>query len=563
MPFTLFARAAHRSGVAPLALALALPLASLLAASCGSKAVPSFFEPDSGAGADATADAGGTFDPDAPPPPPASRNDFGQPVIDQGAPSNAPHIFDTSDIGGAGPCLFEPEMGSLFPNNWLRPRFRFTTGHAENLFEITLVVQGEDSPLRIYTTKSGYTMDASTWGLLGFVGIGKVHVKVRSAVVTNGALTDGPWKGSEGDVEIAPVGVTGSVVYWTTSNGTVLKGFKMGSETVQSVITTAQAQTQCVACHTSTPDGTFLALTASSNANNGNQYASIDVRSVDGNATTPSFVTADAKALMARGDQHAAAFSKAHWTAGDHTMLSMLNTGGATQIIWTDLEAKGQAQGTAWDILARTGDPHPAAAAAAFTHDGKTVIYTSTSGSEAGMNTHDGVLYTVPYNDKKGGTAVPVQGASDGAYHHYYPTYSADDQLIAFTRVPQVTDTTASKSYNNPLSEVFILPSPGGTAVRIAANDPPECLNTKSPGITNSWPKWSPEVKTDGGKTYYFLVFSSTRNAATQGPQLYVAPIVVEAGKVTTYSALYLWNQPELEHNHTPAWDVLTLPPPK
>jgi len=39
-------------------------------------------------------------------------------------------------------------------------------------------------------------------------------------------------------------------------------------------------------------------------------------------------------------------------------------------------------------------------------------------------------------------------------------------------------------------------------------------------------------------------------------PQLYVTAVVVEAnGAVTSYPALYLWNQPALQNNHTPAWD--------
>jgi hypothetical protein len=118
-------------------------------------------------------------------------------------------------------------------------------------------------------------------------------------------------------------------------------------------------------------------------------------------------------------------------------------------------------------------------------------------------------------------------------------------------------------SYNNPNAEVFVVPAAGGTATRVAANDPPACLGIRSPGVNNSWAKWSPLVITACGSTYYFFVFSSNRDLAAGGPQLYVAPIIVDAsGKLTTYSALYLWNQPEGEHNHTPAWDVFQLPPP-
>ena len=102
------------------------------------------------------------------------------------------------------------------------------------------------------------------------------------------------------------------------------------------------------------------------------------------------------------------------------------------------------------------------------------------------------------------------------------------------------------------------MPSDGGVATRLSANDPDQCASVTSPGLTNSWPKWSPEATTFGGKTYYWLTFSSTRGAGGK-PQLYVSPVVVEGGVPTTYPALYLWNQPVDEANHTPAWDVFEI----
>ena len=103
-----------------------------------------------------------------------------------------------------------------------------------------------------------------------------------------------------------------------------------------------------------------------------------------------------------------------------------------------------------------------------------------------------------------------------------------------------------------------MIPAAGGTPHRLAANDPPACSGLTSPGVTNSWPKWSPESTTTlSGKTYYWLTFSSTR-AGTK-PQLFVTPLVVENGVPTSYPAIYLWNQPAGEANHTPAWDVFQL----
>jgi hypothetical protein len=114
--------------------------------------------------------------------------------------------------------------------------------------------------------------------------------------------------------------------------------------------------------------------------------------------------------------------------------------------------------------------------------------------------------------------------------------------------------------YNQADAEVFVIPASGGTATRLAANDPPACAGLTSPGVTNSWPKWAPEATTVNGKTYYWVIFSSTRGE-THKPQLYVTGVVVSGDQVETHAALYLWNQPADESNHTPAWDVFKIPP--
>ena len=103
----------------------------------------------------------------------------------------------------------------------------------------------------------------------------------------------------------------------------------------------------------------------------------------------------------------------------------------------------------------------------------------------------------------------------------------------------------------------------GGTAVRLTANDAATCQSSlASPGLTNDWPKWSPHATTGGdGRTYYWLTFSSKRTGSTNA-QLYVTAIVREpSGQLTTYPALYLWNQPAGDGNHTPSWDDFALPP--
>jgi hypothetical protein len=163
----------------------------------------------------------------------------------------------------------------------------------------------------------------------------------------------------------------------------------------------------------------------------------------------------------------------------------------------------------------------------------------------------------VPYPAQPGGMSLAVHGASDAALNEFYPTWSPNDRLIAFNRLPK-----GENSYSNAASEVFVVPfdAPAGTtATRLVANDGPACTGVVSPGLTNSFPKWAPDVTVDGTRTYYWLTFSSKREDG-QTPQLYVAPVVVDGTEMKTYPALYLWNQPADESNHTPAWDHFDIP---
>ena len=201
----------------------------------------------------------------------------------------------------------------------------------------------------------------------------------------------------------------------------------------------------------------------------------------------------------------------------------------------------------------------------------------------------------MPFNNGQGGDAVPVTGAADPNYGEYYPAFSGDDAYIAFNRVPMPKD--GSALYYRPDAEIWIVPSSGGTAQAIAANNPPQCTGLTTATIHNSWPKWSPYPKQANGATYYFMTFSSARysnytitkaqgNCASDEPgsELFLAVVKVEGGNITTYPGIYLWNQEylfqtdasgnavtdssgtpkytvELGLNVTPAWDEFIVPP--
>jgi len=481
------------------------------------------------------------------------------PILDGSAPANSPTLFGAGGSGmpTGGPCLSEPEIGALFPNNWLRPRFVFAASGGQNLFEIRLHAASQANDLVVYTTNTTWTMPKGMWTGLAMHTVDEpIQVTIRGGVLSGGQLTGGVMIGSTGPITIAPASASGSIVYWTTSGGSALKGFKVGDESVVTALSPGQVQmptsggsVNCVGCHTSTPDGLFASFVAQGPWSNA--LASIQSGNV---GAAPPFLGAGAQAFMSSGQPMGIhSYSKAHWTSGDHTMVSPLGDSPNSKLIWVDLEAANA--GSASGEIARQGDPN-GVGAPAWSHDGKTIVYVSTNAELTGrLDNGIGQLMTVPYNNRMGGAATPVPGASDSAYEQYYPAITPDDRFIAFNRIP-----TGNNMYNDPLAELYVIPFAGGTPVRLAANDPPACSGKTSPGVTNSWPKWAPEAGTGPKGTYYWLVFSSQR---TGNPQLFITGVIVASdGSVTTFPSIYLWNQIAAENNHTPAWDVFDIPSP-
>jgi hypothetical protein len=511
-----------------------------------------------GAGGRMTPNIGGFSGKDAGAALPPPLDDFpADPIIDPSAPANAPALFDgTAPRAGGAPCIVSPITGTLMPRNWLRPRFELAAASGENLFELDLTVAGFAHPLRIFTRNPSTALTADLWNRLRLVVDKTITVTAR-ALQTDaaGAVQVAPSSPAESTFVIAPVDAPGKIVYWALADdmGTKvgsLKGFGIGEEGVRDVLVPSQVASRssgetCVGCHTATPDGNGVGFSMGPTNYFGNLA---DIRQ-GSTGVLPPYANPTGMSLV-RTLRGIPAYSKGHWTDGDRVVL-MSDTG---TLHWV------QVDGTANGTLARTGDANKATEPA-WSHDGNQVVYVSaTSITDGRLGNGPADLYSIPYANRAGGNATPLPGGSDPAATEFYPSFSPDDALVAFTRLAG-----NGSSYSNPASEVFVVPfggGTGGTAVRLAANDAAACQTTlASPGLTNDWPKWSPQAVTANGKTYFWLTFSSKR-AGTANAQIYVTGLVADgAGKLTSYPALYLWNQPAADGNHTPSWDDFSIPP--
>jgi hypothetical protein len=586
-----------------------------------------------------------------------SCSDFpAAPLLDSGPgaapPANAAHFFGgANDFSSPGACVLEPQLstqdapGTLFPSNWLRPRFRWTPLPGENLFEIRLTADNQARPLVAYTTATTWKLPREIWKSLT-----QHSVDIPITVTIRGVNMSASKKpsGTRGDFTIAPTEARGKLVYWATTSSDVrpdtskLVGFDVGDEGTIDALTIPQTgnrkllaaggrdlrgkyddpkgvqpgYVECIGCHVSTPDGDAVAFTDHWPWNS--VVASVE----EGKAgSVPSYVTPGALTLLNQPWLGIQTFSKGHFRAGDRVVVGVYSPRNTSQggvgfsdspsypshhdgLAWFDLETSamftpgdpshGDVQqqlndqvraqaGKAFGLLTLQGETR-SAATPSFSHDGLRIVYTSadsTQDGRLGSNNQEVDIHMVPYGDRQGGAVTALQGASEPHVAEYYPSFSADDALIAFNRVAKID---GGAMYYRPDGEVYVVPSQGGTPTRLAANDPPACSGQKSPGLINSWAKWSPSVATiapanlefgPGVRKYYFIVLSSARAypgqfdvpknqyspSDTRASQLYVTAVVRDdKGKLTSYPALYIWNQDPTTSNLTPAWDEFKIP---
>ncbi|MEM7606532.1 MAG: hypothetical protein AAF411_14340 [Myxococcota bacterium] len=447
---------------------------------------------------------------------------------------------------GAAPCLIEPQTGTLYPQNWLRPRIRWTALPGAEGYEIRMRAP-DVGELRAYTRAQSWILPEREWQGLSKLTDTPISVEVRALV---GGV---PTEAALADVQVAPARADGVIVYWTTS-GPALKGFNVGDETVREVFRPEQAGARCIGCHSSTPDGLYAGFSSTARSDHDADPSQFGLRAIDGSGREPPFLTDAARTMLAAESQKGPVFSAGHWRDGDRIGLAARLVNERWELGWIDLEASSDRRGEGWDTLERRGDLGHAVAPA-FNHEGDAIVYTS----EPSMHGGNGIvastgadLYRVDWNGGAGGEARPLDGADAPGFAEYYPHFSPDDNLLAFARVAE-----PAQSFNATGAEVFTVSASGGEAHRLAANDPPSCMGAPSPGVSNSWPKWAPTAVVDGPRTFYWMAFSSTRLGGR--PQIFVAPVVLEDGVVRSFPAMHLWNQPEDEGNHTPAWDVFQL----
>jgi tetratricopeptide (TPR) repeat protein len=150
-------------------------------------------------------------------------------------------------------------------------------------------------------------------------------------------------------------------------------------------------------------------------------------------------------------------------------------------------------------------DPHYVQSNPSWSPDGKRVVFAKTEAyinekvkkAGRGLLTLNDVnefssgeksfkydLYSVDFNDGKGGVSTPVEGASNNGKSNYFPKFSPDGKWIVFCQANNFM-------LLQPDSRLYIMPANGGE---------PRLMNCNMDEM-NSWHSWSPNSR--------WIVFSS------------------------------------------------------
>jgi hypothetical protein len=160
-----------------------------------------------------------------------------------GAADIAPFADAAAPTQPGSLCVLEPQLsngttpGALFPRNWLRPRFRWTSAGGETLWEVRMKAEGQPDELKAYTRDTQWLVPQDIWDLMG-------DIKTPITVTIRGTGAGGTLTGVSGDFHIAPVDAGGSMVFWATTSSYVTKepitsklmGFTVGDEGVRETL---------------------------------------------------------------------------------------------------------------------------------------------------------------------------------------------------------------------------------------------------------------------------------------------------------------------------------------
>jgi Tol biopolymer transport system component len=474
-------------------------------------------------------------------------------VVDPSLPMGIVSGFDNTTPQVGGLTMAYPEPGIIIPHDLAQIDAQWNAVPGATAYRVTYAVP-DGNRLRGYVTMPSWTPSAGDWQWLMDRAAGHV---VTLTVDGGAADMTGKVSNAVGSqpqpVTVSHDDATGALFYFATTGDQIsgdgtLERLEVGKQQPDKYLNKSNDGNRCVGCHALTRDGTRLAFDFLDFGGIGGALSLGDV-----DANNPTMQQAQASQAVAQ-----MTFNP------DGTKLLTSYQGklqlrdGVTGALVMDVTTSGPAMYPDWSA------------------DGQHVVFVRPSAlcavgslpfGQDSIFIYGGALWTLDYSNGAFSNEHALVSPS-GNENYYYPSYSPDNQYIAFSRADGSTKSSWSVansactgkdgsglSYDNPSAEVWLVKAAGGAPFALTAAN-------GAPMRTNSWPKWGPK----GDGEYLWLSFTSTRpygnvlSGANAKHQIWITAVQPAAmdvgGGDPSAPAVWFPFQDTTTKNHIGMWSV-------
>ena len=426
-----------------------------------------------------------------------------------------PAVVDAFDSANATPDVYVeiiyPFDGVMVPRNLEGLGFKWYQAEGHNVQRLRLL--SEITDLSVYLgDQNSWMSTAELWKKVAAANRdGAIEVYIESGIWNGSSLSD-VRRGPSIDLTVNRLDARGSVLYWETSEGAVMR-IPFGETDADRFWPPPEDTTSCVGCHVINEERDRMVV---GYGGFDGMWEVGDVEDVD-----------DLLTEIGPRTDHRLTF-KTVSPSGEY----MLGTNEGIVYIYDLLD------GRLLDTL-DLGDPvsqpdwHP---------DGDSIVMVRVKwGFMTDMNFEGGEIINIPWEDGELGTPVVLMPSSS-TYNFYYPAWSPDGEWIAYNR-------TAGSCYASLNAQLWLMDRNGDYNTYLTNANGPD-------GRMNSYPRWGPLPDDE----VLWLAFSSRQEYPLSGqfqPQIFVSGIDTErarSGVDPSYAPFWLPGQEPNSDNHIPVW---------